>query len=65
MTNPNIIEGCKKEQPAGAEIYVCGEPNKAKPSHPWYCRKCSKKYVTHLETRVDELQSQLGDEATV
>ena len=56
MSNPNTIEGCSKEQPAGAEVYVCGTPNKVKPGFPWYCRKCSKKYVSHLEQRVAFLE---------
>jgi len=60
MTNPNQIEGCNKEQPAGAETYICGQPNKAKPDFPWYCRKCNKKYVAHLEQRVTFLEDQLN-----
>ena len=57
--NKNVIEGCGKEQPAGAETYVCGQPNSKRPTHSWYCRRCNKKYVEHLENRVIELEAEL------
>jgi ribosomal protein L37AE/L43A len=58
VSNLNIIEGCSKEQPAGAETYVCGQPNLKRPNFPWYCRKCNKKYVEHLENRVTFLEDE-------
>lgn len=48
------FKSCGKEQPAGAEIYVCGTPNLREPNNPWHCKKCIKKYARHLESVIAE-----------
>lgn len=58
------FKACAKEQPAGAEVYVCGTPNSREPNRPWHCKKCLKKYAAHLEDRVAFLEDQLENGAT-
>lgn len=53
------MKGCGKEQEAGSETYVCGEPNSRTGEHGWYCRKCKNKYISHLESENDALKAQI------
>lgn len=55
------FKACGKEQPAGAETYVCGTPNSREPNRPWHCKKCLKKYVVHLEEQNADLIERLKE----